>query len=596
MAVYGKTLVSVEICTTEKIWNRTYLASYVPTNEQYECYYRVMCGFSDATVTVKRDCVPDGFNAGLLKPLDTAPTVFPQSDIETDPEDDDKRAQYKQFIQGLLEMENSRASLNFFIEKPKESSLTAATQDKLDGFRAWVHEVLESLDMPVNADDGQTLPTIGWIITPSAEVARRDNGYRLISDETIGAAWEKLLGTDHFPDLIVARRLHASRWTYQHEASNTMYKNILTWYLVAKNAIYMDGISEWLPSIDIEINTLIAAFQTIVPNTNTYTPGPKLPPKALLTEAYESSSATTESKEHDPGFGSIPASALPKASRRSRKPTVTDVPVAFSKNVLRDEFKIHGLPNLPKPVVKSVLELLPLVEGLLAPAVAWPYAMEAVTEDTLYLFLSLLCEELNLNTDELDSEEVTRVVTRWIHGGFGFRPELWPIVSDWFGIWRAVIREKASEERILFFLKTLELKKLPESNKITIPKRDYIVHGWLSIFMENFLVVDKLAYVQSIDLHEQSRLFCLQFTPESPWIKYFTPMAIGPYFNIRGFVTRKDGSYGRRTLGIRYRRAGEAIQVQPVVHPQPVVQPQPVVHPQPVVQAQPTLTVDLGSL
>jgi hypothetical protein len=582
MAVYGKTLVSVEIGTADKIWNRTYLASYVPTDEQYECYYRAMCGFSDATVTVKRDCVPEGFNAGLLKPLDTAPTVFPQSDIETDPEDEDKRVQYKQFIQGLLEMENSRASLNFFIEKPKESSLSAAAQDKLEGFRAWVHEVLESLDMPVNTDDRQTLPTIGWIIAPSAEVARRDNGYRLISDEIIGAAWEKLLGTDHFPDLIVARRLHASRWTFQNEVSNTMYKNILTWYLVAKNAVYMDGISEWLPSIDIEINTLIAAFQTIVPHTRTHA-GPRLPPKALLTEAYQSSSAESESKETDPVFGAIPADALPKPVRRSRKPTVTDIPIPFAKNILREEFKIHGIPNLPKPVIKSVLELLVVVEGLLAPAAAWPHAMEAVTEDALYSFLSALCEELKLNKSDLDLEEVERIVDRWCSSGFGFRPELWPIVSDWFGIWRAVIREKATEERVVFFLKTIELKKQPESIKITIPNRDYIVHGWLAIFMENFLVVDKLAHVQAIDLHEQSRLFCLQFTPESPWIKYFTPMAIGPYFNTRGFVTRKDGSYGRRTLGIRYRRVGEVIdpvQVQPVV--QPVVQP--------------TMTVDLGVL
>jgi len=579
MAVYGKTLVSVEIATTEKVWNRTYLATYVPTDEQFLCYYRVLCGFADAEVTVKRDCVPDGFNAGLLKPLDTAPTVFPQSDIETDPEDTEKRTQYKQFIQGLLEMENSRVNLNFFIEKPKESTLSVAAKDKLDGFRAWVHEVLESLDVTADVVDseGQTFPTIGWIITPSAAVARRDNGYRLITDQTIGGTWETLLGSDHFPDLIVARRLHASRWTFPSTASNELYHNILTWYLQAKNAVYAEGVSDWLPTIDLDVNMLLAAFQTITPtvkpvqvpkDTSRRAPvsgsGPKLPPKALLPEAYIAAAIASQTPGADPEFDTMPSSAFPTAARRGRKVTV--LPTSnFSSNVLREEFKIHGIPNLPTPVVKSVTELLSIVEKLMAPAAAWPAAMEPASEDTIYRFLSALCEALKLRQEELESDSTEHIVQRWISAGYGFRPELWPVIPAWFGAWRAIIRDNATETRILFFLQAVSIQKLPETHKVDITMRDSIVHGWLTMFLESFMIVEQGAYVQATDLHEQSRLFCLQFTPEMPWTKYFTPMAIGPYFTTRGFITKKGGAYGRRTFGIRYRRPNEPPYVLPRV-------------------------------
>jgi hypothetical protein len=569
MTEYDKILVSIEVKTQEKIWNRTYLTEYVPTNEQFLCYYRTLCGFGEADVNVERTVVPAGFNTALLKPLDSAPSNFPQSDIETEPEEEEKRENYKRFIKGLIDMEHSRLNLNFFITKPLER--TGKRKQDYDGFRAWVADVINTLSNEVNTDDvNQKYPTIGWLITASSKAARHANGYRLITDPVIGIAWEKLLGTDHFPDLIVARKIHASNWRYDDEKSNLLFHNILDWYIHAKMAVYSDGISDWLQGIDVEINSLILAFQNILPvKERTH---PLVTPRTLLPVAFELPHNNFVEKGIDPEFDTMPSAAFPTTSKKGKRVITGFIPIVgsnlekgFAKTGLRPEFYIQGVPNIPTPNVKSVNELLELVETLLAATTSWPEAIEPITEDTFYNYLITLCKKMKINVKQLEEDYVSNTIERWIQKGYGFRPDLWPIVNELFPLWRAVIRDKATEERVCFFITTANLEPIITNVPVKADVRNIIVGGWLTIFMETFLICDSRGYIQALDLHEQCRLFCLQFVPENPWKKYFTPMSIGPYFTNHGFITKKEPQLGRRVYGIRYRNVSEKAFVMPTV-------------------------------
>lgn len=557
-----RTLISIEVSTPTKVWNRTYLADYIPTLEQYECYYRMLCGFQDAAVKVVKQPVPDGFNEKLLKPLDTAPTVFPLSDLETDVDTagEEKRRHYADFIKQLVQMETNRISLNFFVEAPKEESpwLTNKAKERILEYRAWVDELLEALNEEKPQEE-QTAETVGWILAPAAEVARDMNGYRLITNEDIGRIWEPLLGTDHFPDLVVAQRLHASSWSFQHEMSTALYKSILQWYLKAKDASVYEGVSDWLPRIDTELRTLIAAFLPVQPNIEKIETS--LPPKSLLPDAAVFADVSpSRPKEKDPEFEALPSAAFPTHGRRGRKPKVVLTPPVqtFNKQMLREEFINKDIPVGATPKITSLKDVLRLVEGLLAPVSFFAESMEPCGADVFREFVETICFILNLS-DGLDTEE--KVFQRWEASRMGFRPDMYPIIAEWYEVWRTIIRTFASVERVQFFIKTVTLERKKTVDATT---KETIVDGWIKIFTETHLVVDPQGTVQALDLHEQCKLFCLQFMPPAA-AKFFTPMTIGPYFTKRGFETLKRKN-GRYTLGIRYRRPEEKQWSVPSLH------------------------------
>jgi len=559
----SRTLISVEVATPLRVWNRTYLADYVPTVEQFECYYRVLCGFHDAVVTVTKETVPQGFNEKLLKPLDTAPTVFPLSDLETEVDDLEKRQHYKDFIKELVKMEKNRISLNFFIEAPKESAwLTERDKKKITEYRSWVDELMAALseEMPTTTVE-QMSPTVGWILAPAAEAARRINGCRLIVNEEIGAVWESLLGTDHFPDLVVAQKLHTSSWSFQHEMSTALFKSVLQWFLQAKNASICEGVSEWMPRIDADVRTLVAAFLPVAPDLERKA-GPVLPPRALLpAAAVDAVNGSSERPiEKDPAFETLPSSAFPTRGRAGRPAKIflpPPIPIVVNPT-LRDEFKNTDLPIGTTPKIINLKELLCLVENLLAPAGLFEGSVEACGVEEFRGFVHSMCKLLGLKTD-VDAED--KFLKRWEEGHLGFRPDLYPIIAEWYDAWRTIIRANATINRLRFFIKTVSLtcdKVVDNTTKETI------VDGWIQIFMDTHLIVDARGSVQAIDLHEQCKLFCLQYVPQT-FAKFFTPMTIGPFFTRKGFQTQKRKN-GRYTYGIRYRRPDEKDVPSPQVH------------------------------
>jgi hypothetical protein len=271
-------LISIEIKTPKHVYNRSVICAQEPVQTDLEYYYTRLCGL-DASVTFRILSIPEDFNEALLATIDRAPTKFPSHDLETGVDDDEKRKQYNNFITQLCEMEHSRAALRVFVrseQDAQESNTFTRRNIKLDSTRNWVNQLLRTLndehdyeEQQQNQNELMVAPDcdafcpIGWIFTPVVPEMRESKGSRIVLDPAIGQRWEKLLGTDLFPDLVVSRRISTLTWAFQHRTSDALVKATLEWYLASQDAEVKEGVSGWIPEADREMTALFASFKRI---------------------------------------------------------------------------------------------------------------------------------------------------------------------------------------------------------------------------------------------------------------------------------------------------------------------------------------------
>lgn len=273
---FTRKLISIEIQTPTHVYSRSVISNADPKQEDLLYYYTTLCGLTDATVSFRGLDIPDEFNEALLATIDRAPTKFPAHDLETEILDVEKRRQYTNFITQLCEMEHSRAALRVFV---RSDAHTISVGDerrnvRLDSTRNWVNELLRSLNEDheyeihreselIVAPEKDTFTPIGWIFTPVVHAIREDRGSRIVMDPTIGSYWEKLLGTDIYPDLVVGRRISTLNWAFQHSTSDALVRATMDWYLAAQDANLEGGVSGWIPEADREITALFSTFKRI---------------------------------------------------------------------------------------------------------------------------------------------------------------------------------------------------------------------------------------------------------------------------------------------------------------------------------------------
>jgi len=267
-----RVLLLLEIKTATRVWNRSVLSDMVPTTDELKEYYTLLCGLNIEYVTCRVENVPESFNESLLAVGMAAPTAFPAHDIETVITDVDKRTQYTKYIQQLCEMERSRAILRVFTgtetKRAAEPTASGRINPNLQKTRDWVNELLRVLNpeydegaiVPMAMDD--TIP-LGWIVTPTAAGIRDERGSRIILDSELGKRWERVLGSDLYPDLVVSRRISTANWAFQHTTSDALVKATLEWYLACQDVRIEHGISGWIARADNEMNALFATFRRI---------------------------------------------------------------------------------------------------------------------------------------------------------------------------------------------------------------------------------------------------------------------------------------------------------------------------------------------
>jgi hypothetical protein len=505
-------LVSIEIETPTKTWNRTVVSPFVPPAEDFKYYYNTMLDIQGASVKITSEEVSETFNDTLLEVADRAPTLFPQHDLETTHDQAERRNAYAMFIKQLCDMERSRASLRMFMNaKPThveeddddvDYDVTSEefVHNSMFKSRKWVNELLRSLNsefeyednfddakdslMPVYSDD-YTPP--GWIFTPTAESVRNSRGSRIVINADVGKKWEKMLGSDLFPDMVVARRISSISWAFQHPTCDTLVKSMLDWYIASQDAKFSDGISDWIPNAEKEMNYLFSTFRKIKVN------------ERLIMQA------------------------LPSVNSKQN----------------------------------SVFKILNTVESRLLSNQTEIVTIVPICFDLFNSYINYLFKGMNVDKDLYqNNESVRQILNRWANSRMGFRGDAEPLLSNWVPMWNTIMRGHVTQERLHLFLRSLACWDNYEAAALTPSQKLILGNEWINIYIDQEIVPDEKGKILSTMAHTRCKDWCLQFLPEVVFPTTFTPMTIGPMFTRRGYLTIKSKD-GRRMHGIKFRTEPE---------------------------------------
>ena len=486
-------LLSLEIATPSLVWNRAVVTNYVPEKEDLQFYYRQLLGLANATVALNALEVPSTFNDSLLSTGLRIPTQFPVHDLETPPENAEKRRQYATFLQQLCDVEKSRAALQVFAATEDPTEADAASPKKTSASllktRAWVQDLLRSLHADETVESSDLVPAeidafvpIGWIFTPVVADVRDTRGSRIVLDPALGSKWERLLGTDVFPDMVVSRRISTQTWAFQHATSDSLVKATLEWYLASQDATIKDGMSGWIQEADKEMTALFATFKRIKVN------------EKLMRES------------------------LPKSGDKQSK----------------------------------VFTVVSTVEARCLASALEHEEVEALSMEQIQRFMKYVFRGFGI-PKETAAEGVQQIYQRWVHGNLGFRPDATPILESWTELWNVVMRGRATREHVDLFLKTMDCWDPLEAGLMTATQRKDVESEWVKIFIDNMLTSgEKKDRLPTIPLYKHVEEWCKKYLPVGLFASNFSPAAIGPVFTIRGFNKTK-ASGGRFMLGLKYK-------------------------------------------
>lgn len=495
-------LIQISVSTEAKIWNRCLLLPSTPLQTDLEFYYRTLLDFSDAVITVQSTPVSPDFNVSLLPNIGSAPSEFPANDLETTPDETERRAKYATFLQQLCEMEQTRASLKTFkkgAHAPKHSYTTALTEDPLHliGYaressgaerRAWVEEVLQELNPDSDTEDCALVPgkpagtpSVAWILTPTLSLARHMFGSRILLNSEVGAKWESLLGTDLYPDLIVSRRLTSKGWTFANPLSDKLIYSTLEWYIASQDTTLKDGLSPFLLGCEREIAQLFAAFKSVRISNR------------LLESADESN---------------------PQAR----------------------VYKL--LQTLEQQCLESTdanVEVQPISGGIFGKFLNYVFRASEVPREFY-----------------AGDEHVANAIERWVKAGFGFKPGCESVVAKWKDLWDAVMRGKPTAVKLNHFLASMDVWDPVLSVGFNGIERAAIAQEWIRIYLDTQLLKDENGRVKSLILYDQIRKWCYRFLPEGLFSSQFATVNIGPVLTKKGIASKKLKD-GRFVFGFRFK-------------------------------------------
>jgi hypothetical protein len=489
-----KVVLSLEIKTPKRVWNRTVVSTYVPTSDELVEYYTLLCGLDVVSATCRAETVPETFNESLLSLGDSAPTNFPVHDVETTVENTEKRAQYTKYIGQLCEMERSRAALRVFTRcdtkgiSTSDTGTDGRTKGSLLRTREWVNELLKSLNPDYNDEaivssvTDNTVP-LGWILTPVVAAVRDEKGSRILLDTELGKKWERLLGTDLFPDLVISRRISTANWAFQHSTSDALVKATLDWYLACQDIRVERGISDWIARADYEMNMLFSTFKRI-----------KIHERFLTADTLSGNDTQ-----------------------------------------------------------RTIFKLLSSVENQCLESALTNPEISPVTTEVFRHYMNYLFRGFGITKDVYGGiEMVNQILLRWGRGNLGFRANVDPLLESWTTMWNLVMRGHPTAHRVYMFLRTLDCWDPIESATISLQNRNEIGREWVNIFIDAEIVSDTKGTIRSTFLHEKTQEWCYKYLPAGIFTTTFGPMKLGPAFTSRGYTSVKRRG-GRFTVGLRWK-------------------------------------------
>ena len=508
MAAATKSLQCLEIKTAQKVFHRVLYTDETPNQEDLEFYYRTLLGFTDATITITCEEVPFDFNSSLLGIQDLAPSGWPACELETAPEDAEKRVKYLDYIQRLCEMERSRAALRLFMRNNASNTASASTRSPTDLYatnavtqdeiyttrrhrmkRSWVHEVLKKINEEIYGDDAYAIVAcemnedpFGWILTPTMKGGRSSIGSRIVLNKEVGRKWLELLGTTFYPDLVVSGRISTASWAFQHALSNELIETTTRWYLASQDATLTDDISPFLPNADKDLATLFLAFRRV-----------------KISDRLLSEGAGTDR-------------------------------------------------------VSQVYKILSAIENTLLAPGGGEDGIQIIEYDTFLKYVQYTLRGFNIPREIYGSMEgVSQTVARWVRGRLGFVACVPPLLQAWGEIWTLLMGENPPTAiRVNLFLATLDSYDMVQVALMTQMDKLAISQEWIRVYIETQLVPDPDSKIRSTVLYEQVQLWCLKYLSGEVFGNQFSATYIGPILTRRGMIVKKEKT-GRFMGGYRFK-------------------------------------------
>jgi len=190
------------------------------------------------------------FNVGFLgkqgSPIDTYPaydTVLLKSKFKT----------YQTYIKRVIATEEARMELGIGCEGKGD---TLMLEDEYTSTPYTdVKEFIDVLEKGITAEVPVSI--LGWIWALAHPPTRDTKGVRVVRDISMGTRWNSLLGTNEFPDIIIARRITPSAWKFRHSLSEGLIVMILEWWCQA----YGMSPGGWVLSSEDELDRLYDTFR-----------------------------------------------------------------------------------------------------------------------------------------------------------------------------------------------------------------------------------------------------------------------------------------------------------------------------------------------
>lgn len=478
------------IAVQERAGSPTWLRSLCgnPNPEDIEFYYKTLCGFKDAVVTITTEPVPADFTESLLSLGDAEPTEFPSFPLVADTEE--RKAEYYNYIKQLCEMERSRSRMAVGRTGAAGSiGTTVARGRSTGGQRKWVAELLATLQPKGITVRDTTAPhgsrtglVAAWLLTPTAARTRADRGSRLLTDAAVGVHWEQKLGTDLYPDFVVSRRLTTASWAFQHPSSSSLLSSVVAW-LEAQHP------SGWLRDAEAVVDGLLQPFAAL----GTVPPAAEREAEELCgkddgRDSKDSSSEASEGSDASEG-----------SECKKKTPSIHVLLQRIEATMLHSKAEIPEVDPLSVPLFTRLVDYMARSFG--------------IPKDTY-----------------ADNEAVAATLQRWTQSQMGFSLKTKPLLSSWQEVWDLIMgtrpstktkgkREKAvTATRVSHLVETMDVWDVCEGALMTEDAKKGLWDNWLSVFCDYELGNNKGTKIPLTAMEDAATAFLQRFLPRLPYV------------------------------------------------------------------------------
>jgi len=471
-----KHVATITVRWKETTWLRSLCVDAPPAEKDVEFYYKTLCGFTDAVVTLRTQHIPTDFDESLLsletkddKDKDeTGPVVFPVYDAAETTEA--KLAEYIHYVNQVCEMERSRARMAMERKggkgngKGNQSDVRLGKgKGKCVGNRKWVDALLASLKAePVTTATTAIVPVesgvvpAAWLLAPTAWAKRDRDGSLLVLDAAVGLFWEHRLGTALYPDFVVSRRLTTASWAFQHSSSSSLLSSVVQW-LAAQHP------SGWLRDAEAAVDGATAPFVGGAPKESR---GPK----------------------DGEGEGEVKADCGEAAA--AAETTV--------------ETTIHVL--------------LQRIEASMLYSKAEVAEVEPLSIPTLTKLVDYMARSFGIPKETYaESASVSAVLRRWSLSQRGVCRRTKPLLASWKEVWGLLLGPKTpiggTAARVDLLVHTMDAWDLVEGAVMTEEARKDLWDQWIGVFCDAELGVQKGGKIPLTTMEDAALAFLRRFLP-----------------------------------------------------------------------------------